>query len=249
MKTLIIFLLLVCTFSTANTCPAKSDNPDSTELIDVVFDLYFVGSSAMHVITTGTGWSSLALDLGCLFIPGATGAGTISREGKYLLTGAAHSAHAAKSGVAVARCSKELTEKVLSRSLASGKFIKWTETFRHSFLRHVAKRHGSDALIDAGRFNVGLADDARQAQNLFNEVLEMMGSGNFIMKNCEPPYSAVMICVDMGRNVGTDGGKPCQFINMILHNKGGTMYPVTDMYKASKKEFNYESLRNLFPEL
>jgi len=232
--------------STLNATPRQSD---STELVDVVFDLYFVGSSAMHVITTGTGWSSLALDLGCLFIPGATGAGTISREGKYLLTGAAHTSHAAKSGVAVSRCSKELCEKVLSRSLASGQFIKWTETFRSSFLRHVTNRHSANALVDAGKFNVGLADDSKQVQALFNEALEMMGSGNFIMNNCEPPYSAVMICVDMKRNVGFDNGKPCQFINLILHSKGGTMYPVNDMYKTSKKEFDYNALKNLFPNL
>lgn len=242
----IILLIFILIASNLNATPRQ---PDSTELIDVVFDLYFVGSSAMHVITTGTGWSALALDLGCLFIPGATGAGTISREGKYILTGAAHSTHAAKSGVAVARCSKELTEKVMSRSLASGQFVKWTETFRQSFLRHVSLRHGSDALVDAGRFNIGLADDTKQVQALFNEALEMMGSGNFIMKNCEPPYSAVMICVDMGRNIGMDNGKPCRYINMILHNKGGTMYPVNDMYKASKKEFNYDALQNLFPNL
>lgn len=246
MKTLILIFILTGCINTANATPKQ---PDSTEVIDIVFDLYFVGSSAMHVITTGSGWSALALDLGCLFIPGATGAGTISREGKYLLTGSAHSNHAAKSAVAVAKCSKELTEKVLSRSLTSGQFIKWTETFRSSFLRHVTKRHGSDALIDAGRFNIGLADDSKQVQALFNEALEIMGSGNFIMKNCEPPYSAVMICIDMKRNVGYADGKPCQFINMILHSKGGTMYPVSDMYKASKKEFNYESLQNLFPNL
>lgn len=244
MKTILLIFILLA--SNLNATPRQ---PDSTELIDVVFDLYFVGSSAMHVITTGSGWSTLALDLGCLFIPGATGAGTISREGKYLLTGAAHSAHAAKSGAAVARCSKELTEKVLSRSVQSGQFIKWTETFRHSFLRHVSTRHGSNAIVDAGKFVDGLADDTKQVQNLFNEALEMMGSGNFIMKNCEPPYSAVMICVDMKRNIGFDNGKPCQFINMILHNKGGTMYPVNDMYKASKKEFNYDVLKNLFPNL
>lgn len=244
MKTLILIFILLA--SNTNATPRQQD---SSEVIDIVFDLYFVGSSAMHVITTGSGWSALALDLGCLFIPGATGAGTISREGKYILTGAAHSAHAAKTGAAVARCSKELTEKVLSRSLASGQFIKWTETFRHSFLRHVTNRHGSNALIDAGKFSTGLADDTKQVQALLNEAMEMMGSGNFIMKNCNPPYSAIMICVDMKRNVGMDNGKPCQFINMILHNKGGTMYPVSDMYKASKKQFNYESLKNLFPEL
>jgi hypothetical protein len=241
MKTILLIFILALNL---NATPKQQD---STEVIDIVFDLYFVGSSAMHVITTGTGWSTLALDLGCLFIPGATGAGTISKEGRFILTGSAHSSHAARSGAAVARCSKEIAEKTLSRSLASGQFIKWTETFRSSFLRHVTNRHGANTLIDAGKFNAGLADDTKQVQTLFNEVLEVMGSGNFIMKNCEPPYSAVMICVDMGRNVGTDNGKPCQFINMILHSKGGTMYPVTDMYKASKKEFNYDMLKTLFP--
>ena len=224
MKYLIIILitLVIHTINAAPTQPKDVDNKEE-EILDVALDLYFIGSSAMHIITYGSGWGALALDVGCLFIPGATGVGTLSRK-SYMLTKGARAAARAEN------ITKATVNKLMQRQ--AGKSIRMSKKQVDNLLTHSVKSHGfySPKVFNRsgnkGAFNRGLCDNSSQARALLNEMLAKAAGGKFMMKSACSPHNKVMLSIDMGKHIGSDKFGSCHAINIIISGGYATMYPV-----------------------
>lgn len=251
MKTLIVLLAAVL-FSVNTFAHQPPVKQDKEEYLDVALDIAFIGKSAFHLVTTGTGWGALALDVGCLFIPGATGLGSITRAGKAatsstkVLTKGAVNAHRAQTGYQAVNVTRKTVEGLMARTMGSR--IKASKEVVEAFFKKATNVHGfGKAVKGKGEFAQGLCCTSKQAQKLFNEAMQRAAGGNFVMKTAKCPYDGVMICIDMGKVIGKDGNAPCRFINLVLHGgkKLGTMYPVKSMAKAMDLAFDYKAMYGL----
>lgn len=267
MRTLILILATILSLGFCTNISAHYDSttdPINEEFPDTALDLVFIGQSALHVITYGSGWGALALDIGCLFIPGATGAGSIYRaskhtdeiisSGKNILTGSQAAKHADHFGHVQTNIGKGVASDLLDiskRAMFNG--VKWSSSHMNKWLTHVAERH-SGALDLAQRMNTNTISNASKffdegvegMHKVLNEAMQKMGNGEFIMKTdirfC--PHNFVMITVDMGKTVGNGLNRAgdyykCTAVNIIIGPKGhGTMYPVKNAYEGAQRQLN-----------
>jgi hypothetical protein len=210
-----------------NTRVMSSFLLEEEETPDTFLDIAFIASDIAWIVTTGTGWGSLALDMGCLLIPGATGAGQAYRSTN-MIKSEEHLKKLIQSGNSINQV-----------NAFQGR-IRWTTSELNRWCAHVLTTHSSKCMSvghkygDKGQgifYGVSTQSDVKK---FLMEAVNKMENGMYIQrataKGKKHVYEAV---VDMGRVIGKTKNKDNRYVRIVIAPGGkGSMYPV------SKGEFS-----------